>query len=299
LTDLAADRAADGDSDAQRGAGVGQTLARARQVQGLALSDVAQQLKFMPRHIEALEQERFESLPGPTIARGMVRSYAKLLKLDPEPLLERLTGRFEVPDADHLAARFSQPVPFSDSGRRSTVLYLALSACALAMAGGMAYQWRHEAEPQFIAAANLPDQAKAAAPRPAPAQTASAAAVSTMQSDTVEPAPVSSSASEPAPTPAPAPSKPASVAGSGEPKSIAGRRIVLRFDQEAWLEVTDGAGRLLASSLNAAGTERVVQGRPPFSLVIGNASHVKVVYNDRAVDLQPHVKVEVARFTLK
>jgi cytoskeleton protein RodZ len=42
----------------------------------------------------------------------------------------------------------------------------------------------------------------------------------------------------------------------------------------------------------------VVQGRGPFTLVIGNASHVRVLHNDREVDLRPHTKVEVARFTL-
>jgi len=74
---------------------------------------------------------------------------------------------------------------------------------------------------------------------------------------------------------------------------------VLRFDQDAWAEVTDGSGRQLVSSLNPAGTERVVRGTPPYNIVIGNAQHVKVSYNNREVDLQPYVKVEVARFTLK
>jgi cytoskeleton protein RodZ len=74
---------------------------------------------------------------------------------------------------------------------------------------------------------------------------------------------------------------------------------VLRFDQDAWAEVTDAAGRQLVSSLNPAGTERVVRGIPPYNIVIGNAQHVKVSYNNREVDLLPHVKVEVARFTLK
>ena len=53
------------------------------------------------------------------------------------------------------------------------------------------------------------------------------------------------------------------------------------------------------SSLNRAGTERAVRVSPPFNLVIGNASHVKAVYNDKPIDLAPHTKVEVARFTVK
>jgi len=76
-------------------------------------------------------------------------------------------------------------------------------------------------------------------------------------------------------------------------------RIVVRCDEECWIEVKDGLERHLVSSLNPAGTERVVRGQPPFEIVIGNAQHVRVTYNDRPIDLQPHTRVEVARFTLQ
>jgi cytoskeleton protein RodZ len=293
--------------------GVGRALAEARQAQGLELADIAQQLKFMPRQIESLEAERFEALPGPTIARGMVRTYARFLKLDPEPLLERMTGRVDSPDATpQLAARFNQPVPFSDNGRRSTLVYLALSAGVLAIAGGVVYEWRHEQRPapEFIAAAQAPaeiPQAPAATPQ-APAETPRAPAVQA-QPPKAAAVPVVPPAAEPAAKPAAPPASVLAAKDAGVPKSAkdataalktAGpNRLVLRFDQEAWAEVTDGAGRQLVSSLHAAGTERVVRGTPPYTIVIGNASHVKVSYNNREVDLQPYVKVEVARFTLK
>jgi cytoskeleton protein RodZ len=56
---------------------------------------------------------------------------------------------------------------------------------------------------------------------------------------------------------------------------------------------------MLLSQLNPAGSEQAVEGRPPFSLVIGNAQYVRLSYEDREIDLTPHVKVEVARFTLE
>jgi cytoskeleton protein RodZ len=265
--------------------GVGRVLAEARQAQGLAIADVAQQLKFMPRQLEALEQERFQSLPGPTIARGMVRTYARFLKVDPDPLLERMAGHVDTRDATpQLAARFSQPVPFADSGRRSTALYLFLSAGVLAIAGAVVYEWRHErAGPELVAAAKT-------VPAPVRAQSTQTASAAPVSSIVFPPEPAAALASPP---------PVAKDAASAEPKMIDAHRIVFRFDGEAWIEVTDGAGRLLASSLNQAGTQRVLQGKPPFSLVIGNASHVKLSYNERDVDLQPHVKVEVARLTLK
>jgi cytoskeleton protein RodZ len=292
--------------------GVGRALAEARQAQGLALTDVAQHLKFMTRQIEAIEAERFDSLPGPTIARGMVRTYARFLKLDPGPLLERMTGSVDTRDATpHLAARFSQPVPFSDSGKQSTALYLGLSAIVLAIAGGMVYEWRHDrGAGELVAAAPAPAPAPAEAERPAPEP----AAAQPVPEAPPKIAPRTAAFAEPAPAAAPLPAlrseaaaPPPSPLGvkdavpprSAEPKSTGPNRLVLRFEEAAWAEVTDSAGRQLISSLNPAGSERVVRGRPPFNIVIGNAQHVKLSYNEREIDLQPHVKVEVARFTLK
>ena len=280
--------------------GVGAELAQAREAQGLALADVAQQLKFAPRQLEALEQERFGALPGPTIARGMLRNYARLLKLDADALLARLGDRLDAPDADKLAARFSQPVPFSDSARRSTLIYAGVSILILGAVGTVAYEWHQERnakrELAFVAAAKAPLE---------PARDA--------------PAPALAPAAAPAPAPAPPPATPKTVAPTAKatakvaeaapvaeqrvtvpkPAVAGGNRIVVRCEEECWIEVKDALERQLVSSLNPAGTERVVRGQPPFELVIGNAQHVRVTYNDRPIDLQPHTRVEVARFTLQ
>ncbi|MGQ0655771.1 MAG: helix-turn-helix domain-containing protein [Betaproteobacteria bacterium] len=261
--------------------GIGAELARAREARGLSLAEVSQLLKFAPRQIEALEQDRFDRLPGSTIARGMVRNYARLLRLDPEPLLERMAGKVAAPDAGRLAARYSEPVPFSDNARRSTLLYIGVSLGVLMVGGGVGYEWYQERsavrQPAVIAAASQTLDAPTL-PAPAPVET---------------PTPV-----EPAAAPR-AEEKKAEEKKAEEKVFPGGRRLVLRAEQEAWIQVKDGADRLLISSLNPAGTERVVYGRPPFSLVIGNAHHVRLLYDDRPIDLNPYVKVEVARFTLK
>ena len=273
--------------------GVGAELAAAREARGLGLPEIAQQLKFGVRQLEALEADRFDELPGGTFARGMVRSYARLLKVDPEPLLGRLAGRFDAPDSNQLAARFSQPVPFSDNARRSTLVYFALSLGILVVIGSFAWQWQRERNAPKPMALVKPKAEPARKPAP-PAKPASVA-----PAPVVEKAPVVEEKKIiPSPAPAPAPAA-AAAAATAAPSPGGVHRIVLRVESdEAWLEVTDAAGRQIVSSLNPAGSERVVQGRGPFTLVIGNASHVRVLHNDREVDLRPHTKVEVARFTL-
>ena len=293
---------------------IGAELARAREERGLTVSDVAQQLKFAARQLEALEQDNFEQLPGGTFVRGMVRSYARLLKLDPEPLLERISGRFAAPDAGTLAARYSQPVPFSDSGRRSTFVYLGLSLGVLVLAAGIGYSWYREhsqtaqmAATQRAAQAAAKANAIATAPRAQP-KVVEVAAVSNPAP--AAPAPVKieppakvTQAKAPVEVTPPKQEKAASekvaTAKVVAPLSGASNRVVIRCDDEAWIEVKDANDRMLVSSLNPRGAERVVRARGPLTLVIGNPAQVHVLHNDRAVDLVPHTKSGIARFTLQ
>lgn len=300
--------------------GVGEELRRAREAQGLAVSDVAHQLKFVPRQIEALEQERFKSLPGPTIARGMVRNYARLLQLDPEPLLERIVERLDAPDAGRLAERYSQTVPFSDGTRRSTFAYLALSLGILGLVGALAYEWHRERTeglafaPPAAAPLEAPPEPPPAPqweePRWTPPVAKAQSSVEprvTAQGPAAAPAPAAQTPAPAAETPAPAVETPApeaekvlpveKQAAAVDPAAV--RRLVLRCEEESWIEVRDGLDRQLVHALNPAGTERVVEGVPPFSLVIGNAQHVRLTYGGREIDLRPHTRVDVARFTLK
>ena len=296
---------------------VGANLKAAREERGLSLAEVAQSLKFAPRQLEALEQDRFDLLPGGTFVRGMVRSYARLLKLPPEPMLETMADKFQAPDANNLAARYSQPVPFSDNARRSTFVYLGLSLAVLALGGGVAYQWyrEHNTASQLAAAKRAAEKrAKsnpapvAAAPAPAPAIVASAprAQPKTLDPSTRADPPVVKVATEKAPAPKPAPvahvaaQLPDKVAPPPAAAKVASgvHRLVIRCEEEAWIEVKDQNERMLVSSLNPKGAERVVQARGPLTLVIGNAAHVRVLHNDRPIDLTPHTKLAIARFTL-
>jgi cytoskeleton protein RodZ len=272
---------------------VGAELKSAREARGLSVLEVAQQLKFAPRQLEALEQERFDLLPGGTFVRGMVRSYARLLKLPVEPLLESIAGRFAAPDANNLAARYSQPVPFSDNARRSTFVYLGLSLGVLALGGGVAYQWYHEHNAPKVAAAK----------RPAAKPTAVASVAPKAQPKTIDEAAEAQVTAKLAPAPPkqmvvdkPAVEKVASTSIARVATGV--HRLVIRCEEEAWIEVKDANERMLVSSLNPKGAERVVQSRGPLTLVIGNAHHVRITHNDRPVDLAPHTKLAIARFTL-
>lgn len=307
-------------------------LASARQAAGLSIEEAARQLKFAPRQIEALEAGQLQRLPGGTFVRGMVRSYAKLLRIDAEPLLAQIAAQVPPPDDERLAHRYRQPVPFSDGARRSNYLYVALSLVLLVAVAAVALQWRQERASSrtlaFVSAAQMPAEPSKADAAPAPAEApaappASKPAMAAKPKPKPEVAPQAAKPAEAAPQPgkpalaASAPVKPAAVAGASVKPAAAASppaapaasaatapvpsgtgRITLQFEGESWVEIRSGSGKLLVASLHTAGTERLVSGVPPFEMVIGNAQQVRLTYNDKPVDLTPYVKVEVARFTL-
>lgn len=278
---------------------VGAELQRAREARGLALSEVAHQLKFAPRQLEALEQDRFDLLPGGTFARGMVRNYAKLLKIDADPLVRRVAERYEALDAKDLAQRFSQAVPFSDNARRSTFVYLGLSLGVLALGAGVAWQWYHERHNGAPVARAQPPATVAEPSSPPPSEPAAVAAAPKPKAPEAMPKTAQAEVAPKGENGRPAVEKIASTKPPPLAKVAAGvHRLVIRCEEEAWIEVRDANERALVSSLNPAGAERVVQARGPLTLIIGNAQHVRVLHNDRPIDLAPYTKVETARFAL-
>jgi len=274
--------------------GVGEELARARAALGLTVADVAQQLKFAVRQIEALEQGRFEDLPTGTFARGMVRAYGRLLKLDAEALVGRMAARVAAPDNAEAVASAHRPIPITDSARRSNMVYAALSVAILGVIAAVVFEWQRErtsaARLSFVPAAQAPVEAQRAgeadiaASAVRPPNLSPLAAAEPLQAVASPPAAESGQAADHSAPPVPA--------------SGGTHRISMKFERESWVQIRGADGKTLISQLNPAGTERTVEGKPPFDLVIGNAQYVRLSYDDRQIDLAPHVKVEVARFTL-
>jgi len=78
---------------------VGQDLRAARLRRGDEIAQVSRALKIRKDHLEALENDRLEDLPGKTYAIGFVRSYSRHLGLDSAAYVERfkqdISGRPE------------------------------------------------------------------------------------------------------------------------------------------------------------------------------------------------------------
>ena len=70
---------------------VGKILAERRGAWEMTVQEVASSLNLGVDTIEALESDDYCRLPGTTFVKGYIRSYAKLLKLDVEDLMEHIS----------------------------------------------------------------------------------------------------------------------------------------------------------------------------------------------------------------
>jgi len=274
----------------------GSMLFRLRTARNLSLSEVAQRLKYGQRQIEALERDDFSKLPGITFVRGMIRGYAKLLGADPEVILRELNGQ-NFPDTELVELRTNQ-IPFPDGKRRTTRIYATLSALLIMIAVLIGFEispWSfgfrtdsHIQNEEHAENTEKLNEMVATVPASA-APNASTNITETTSRDVHSLETISSGPS--------GISIPASTVTSGN--TSGNKKIVLQFDQDSWVEIRQANGKTLLSQLNPGGSRQVVEGVPPFILIIGNAPSVHLSYNDQSVDLRPHFKVDVARLTLE
>jgi cytoskeleton protein RodZ len=262
----------------QAPATTGARLAAARIALGLSVAEAAAQMRLAPRQVEALEADRYADLPGPVFVRGFLRNYARVLKLDPQPLLAAIEPAASdvAPLRGHLAA---DEIPFPTRRRARWIPYAIVLAVLVFGAAAIEYWFARRAE--TLAEPSAPS---AAAPAPAPA--------SSMVALSPNPVVVQEGAAAAATSVAPV----TEPSGAGERGAV---QVRLRFAGESWVEVRDRAGTVLHNRSHRGGEEVRLDAPRGATFVIGNAGVVRMTYNDAPFDLAPHSNVGVARFNLE
>ena len=85
---------------------IGNALKEARQRQGLDIRTVEETTKIRTRYLRALESEEWSTLPGHAYVKGFLRTYANLLGLDADALVDEYRRTVEGPQAS--------PVPLGE-----------------------------------------------------------------------------------------------------------------------------------------------------------------------------------------
>lgn len=273
-------------------AGAGLGLRAAREARGIEASDLARRLKLEPRVLALLETDEFERLPAPAFTRGYVRAIARELGLDPAPLLATLDDRLG--DSAPALADFESRAPIQVTSDSRIVRYTTLALVAV-MAVLVLNWWQgYRAEPHEAVVVNTGVTAAATAP------------LSYSFEQVLHPSDPFYRADMPAATlPGGAPTDTAGTAvpsGDGSAAAAAAPTgatdLVIAAREDAWIQVLDVDGERLYYNLVTAGNRVEIAGRRPYSLVIGNAPAVDLLFDGKPVDIEAVSDNGVARFTL-
>ena len=266
----------------QRPFSVGEALTAGRKAKKIDIDDVCAYLRLSQRQVIALENNDFAVLPEATITRGFIRNYARMLALDPEPLV-RAYAAFSATNQPQQISIPSANILMPGHDKRPWMLYVFASGLiVLLVLAWMIY---------------MDDRAKPSSEvslRPAATETTQLnERQTTVLLDLSKPANTEAVISSPkaeAPAfnhdiPADIPKPEESVADVAVPSSRAEIRIQSR--ESSWVRITDAGNNKIFDKILASGVEEVLQGQPPFQVIVGNAPSTTLVFNQKTVDLAP------------
>lgn len=301
----------------------GKTLAAAREAMGWSVEQIADQLKMAVRQVVALEAGDYAALPGPAVVRGFVRAYAKVVRLDPAPLVAQIAQ--DAPEAGIAGSvRRDRPASFSEvrfpsHGKRGKLPLVPILAVVLVAAAGIG-AWQMGLVPGALFGASAPatDTAVVTPPEtvltpaapaaqdpsvplisvpppvggtaPAPgAQTPSATGpVQGVGTPPAGAAPAATPAVTPpdaavVPAPAATPAAPAATA----PAAAGANALVMAVREDSWVEVRDAKGKALVRRMVKAGETATVDIAGPSVVIVGKPDAVTATLRGAPVALPP------------
>lgn len=312
---------------------LGELLTAARMQQKLLPEDAAKALRLNVSKINALEANDFSQFSDPTLLRALIRTYARFLKTDPEPLLEAQKQMMPaevlnpIGISTEIVSSEIKPSRF-DVKNMFFVLLLAL------ILGVWLFNRQTTVDNDTLEIAVAPvDELALPAQSDSPDQTeVMKTDIASVEEKVVSPAPavveVAKSVEKPTAVIANAEAvkaadKPAAdklalekqsseklnlVKPTIEPvktepmKKVAVGSSMLRvkilFTESAWVSVKDKSDHVIYEKLARAGDEDYAEGSPPLKFHVGNVSGTRLIYNGESVDLNSYSHANVARITL-
>jgi cytoskeleton protein RodZ len=249
----------------------GERLRREREMRGITLNEIAESTKISRRHLESLEKEDFDSLPGGIFNKGFVRSYARYLGIDEEQAV-----------ADYSAASNEQPLeedkfpleishapdPELNPRRSSLPLILALLALVAVLAVFWARSRRRAAENQENAGAAVGSGVSAASP---PASVGSPAVTPGVTELPPAPARVPVTAAN---------KKVRQPLAANTPHPEHAFLVVVTAKEDSWVSLI-ADGKTVVSRILSAGEQQLVRAGSKVVLTTGNAGGLEVSFNGK------------------
>ena len=317
----------------------GERLRLAREQMGLTQQNVAERLCLKLSTVRDIEEDKSPADLASTFLRGYIRSYARLVHISEEELLPMMAKQTPVRAAkiepmqsfslgkrrkkrdgwlmiftwlvvfvvvgltgawwwqNHKASQ-DDLVPMTDQNSSSGDNGQSIP---LGESSGDSATPAAPDESNITTSNNVASTPASAAPAASASNSATAAQQDTNSNAVVSPsqAPVDNSAAAPAAASnSTAPQMPVGAAAVSEPAADP-NAVVMTFNADCWLEVSDATGKKLFSGIQRSGGKLSLAGTPPYRLKIGAPSAVQVQYQNQPVDLSRFIRNnQVARLTL-
>jgi cytoskeleton protein RodZ len=288
--------------------GAGAMLRQAREAAGISREDLANRTRLELRIIQALEGEDYASLAAAAFTKGYIRSLSKELKIDPDPILSRYAHDTAIEDPALADFSTRSPAQITSSSHLIRGISIALGLGALVL---IAMWWHRNYQADAEGSAPSTDPAAVASPdagAPLPYtytiidhSTEPLGPTNSWRRQTDGSAPPVGLDTEQA-TPGDAaddsPAADETIAAPATASPSTSGELEFSGDGESWIEVSDFAGKRLYFGLIKPGQQIGLTGKPPYDLVIGNATAVKLSYRKQPVDVRARAVNGVARFSL-
>ena len=286
---------------AEKDTDFGKQLADARKAQNYTVEEISGHIKIPVQTIEIIEASDLDKLPSPTFAQGYIRAYAKFLEISEDNVLEKYN--LAVPRQEEATLRPRSKLPGEASSQsplvKSITMLLMLAGIAAVIFGSFKY-YQEKAGAMEEELDNR-DQSSIGNSLDSPgsnrlsveqdSRLADDGGLAVEQSDSYQDVP---------------------AAGVGQDISANGNDMdseidavteevvieqppendIIEFFAEngSWMEVRDVNKSRLFYNMVPAGGSKVIVGKAPFNVTMGNAKTTRVVINDLEVDMTDHIR---------
>lgn len=286
---------------------------------GFTTEEVATHLRLSKTTLGFLEEGKFDRLPGDTFARGYIRAYARLLKLDPNRLVLEYDRYVGIGMRESEVNTINRVNTAARRGPRLAMILTTVAVIAIMVLLGL-WWWNESRETpsqtQTSGTAQLQDADEVqvdsmlftdelARPDEELDDVSAEVIVDSIEQDEAQAA---DTLTPSLPTDE-QPAENTTVSADGQPAAIPAEQstdaateqsgLVMSFTDSCWVQVSGPGGKILHSGQLHQGDSLNIDQPGPLELVVGAAAAVsKIEYNGKPVELKVNRQSGVARLRL-
>lgn len=268
----------------------GEKLKQERLKRSITLEQISISTKIGTRMLQALEEDKFNQLPGGIFNKGFVRSYARFVGLDEE---QAVTDYLEAsgegaPKAPQNNEPILNPPPKPPEPSASRPLPWGLFAGLLLVVALSLAVWTRRQHRELSAPTPAPATERVASQPPS---TAVANEPATPPAVAPQPAPIHPTKSEPSPKPVSRPPT-ATLAANAAPQPAASSlaapeefSVIVHAREDSWLSISADGNSLFADTI-VGGNQRSIQAKKEVVIRAGNVGALDFVFNGKKLPAQ-------------